>query len=100
MTVDVTDKDGNIVPNAANNVKFEVKGGTLVGVDNGKQADHQSYQDDNRNAYNGSLVAIVQATDKAGEISVTASSKGLDSATVKVTAKASGEAEEKHVESF
>ena len=100
VTVDVTDKDGNIVPNAANNVKFEVKGGTLVGVDNGKQADHQSYQDDNRNAYNGSLVAIVQATDKAGEISVTASSKGLDSATVKVTAKASGEAEEKHVESF
>ena len=100
VTVDVTDKDGNIVPNAANNVKFEVKGGTLVGVDNGKQADHQSYQDDNRNAYNGSLVAIVQATDKAGEISVTASSKGLDSATVNVTAKASGEAEEKHIESF
>ncbi|MFR5556959.1 MAG: DUF4982 domain-containing protein [Coprococcus sp.] len=61
VTVDVTDKDGNIVPNAANNVKFEVKGGTLVGVDNGKQADHQSYQEDNRNAYNGSLVAIVQA---------------------------------------
>ena len=100
VTVDVTDKDGNIVPNAANNVKFEVKGGTLVGVDNGKQADHQSYQDDNRNAYNGSLVAIVQATDKAGEISVTASSKGLDSAIVNVTAKASGEAEEKHIESF
>ena len=58
MTVDVTDKDGNIVPNAKNNVKFDVKGGTLVGVDNGKQADHQSYQDDNRNAYNGSLVAM------------------------------------------
>ena len=100
MTVDVTDKDGNIVPNAKNNVKFDVKGGTLVGVDNGKQADHQSYQDDNRNAYNGSLVAIVQATDKAGEISVTASSKDLESATVKVTAKASEEAEETHIESF
>ena len=100
VTVDVTDKDGNIVPNAKDNVKFDVKGGTLVGVDNGKQADHQSYQDDNRNAYNGSLVAIVQAADKAGEISVTASSKGLDSATVKVTAKASEEAEETHIESF
>ena len=100
VTVDVTDKDGNIVPNAKNNVKFDVKGGTLVGVDNGKQADHQSYQDDNRNAYNGSLVAIVQATDKAGEISVTASSKDLESATVKVTAKASEEAEETHIESF
>ena len=100
VTVDVTDKDGNIVPNAKNNVKFDVKGGTLVGVDNGKQADHQSYQDDNRNAYNGSLVAIVEATDKAGEISVTAGSKGLDSATVNVAAKSSGEAEETHIESF
>ncbi|MBS6519825.1 MAG: discoidin domain-containing protein [Clostridiales bacterium] len=100
VTVDVTDKDGNIVPNAKNNVKFDVKGGTLVGVDNGKQADHQSYQDDNRDAYNGSLVAIVEATDKAGEISVTASSKGLDSATVNVAAKSSGEAEETHIESF
>ena len=100
VTVDVTDKDGNIVPNAKNNVKFDVKGGTLVGVDNGKQADHQSYQDDNRDAYNGSLVAIVQANDKAGEISVTASSKDLESATVKVTAKASEEAEETYIESF
>ena len=99
VTVDVTDKDGNIVPNAKNNVKFDVKGGTLVGVDNGKQADHQSYQDDNRNAYNGSLVAIVQSDKKAGEISVTASADGLESATVKVNEKASAETE-KYIESF
>ena len=99
VTVDVTDKDGNIVPKAKNNVKFDVKGGTLVGVDNGKQADHQSYQDDNRNAYNGSLVAIVQSDKKAGEISVTASAEGLDPATVKVNEKASAETE-KYIESF
>ncbi len=83
ITVDVTDADGNIVPNAANNVKFEVAGeGRLVGVDNGNSPDHQSYQADNRNAFSGKVLAIVQATKTAGEITVTASSNGLDPATV------------------
>ena len=53
-------------------VKFTVEGERkLVGVDNGKQDDHQSYQDDNRDAFNGQLVAIVQSTKNAGEITVT-----------------------------
>ena len=85
ITVDVTDEDGNIVPDAANNVKFTVEGeGKLVGVDNGKQDDHQSYQDDNRAAFNGQLVAIVQSTKTDGEIKVTASADGLESASVTV----------------
>ena len=85
ITVDVTDEEGNIVPDAANNVKFTVEGeGKLVGVDNGKQDDHQSYQDDNRDAFNGQLVAIVQSTKTAGEITVTASAEGLDSAKVTI----------------
>ncbi len=85
ITVDVTDEDGNIVPDAANNVKFTVEGeGKLVGVDNGKQDDHQSYQDANRDAFNGQLVAIVQSTKTAGEITVTASAEGLDPATVTI----------------
>ncbi len=89
IRVDVTDEDGNIVPDAGNNVKFTVTGdGVLVGVDNGKQADHQSFQDDNRAAYNGSLVAIVQSTKNAGSFTVTATADGLesDSVTVKTMA--------------
>ena len=85
ITVDITDKDGNIVPDADNNVKFTVEGdGKLVGVDNGKQDDHQSYQDNNRDAFSGSLVAIVQSTKTAGEFTVTASAEGLESAAVTV----------------
>lgn len=85
ITVDIKDKDGRIVPDAANNVKFTVEGeGKLVGVDNGKQDDHQSYQDDNRAAFNGQLVAIVQSTKTDGEIKVTASADGLESASVTV----------------
>ena len=43
ITVDVTDKDGNIIPNAEDKVTFKVEGeGKLVGVDNGRQDDHTS----------------------------------------------------------
>ena len=85
ITVSVEDENGEIVPDAANNVKFTVEGeGTLVGVDNGEQADHQSYQDDNRDAFSGQLVAIVQSTKNAGEIKVTASADGLDPAVVTI----------------
>ena len=91
ITVDVTDADGNIVPDASNQVTFNVSGdGVLVGVDNGKQADHQSFQDDNRAAYNGSLIAIVQATKEAGEFTVTATAAGLESGSVTVTTESTG----------
>lgn len=95
ITVDVTDEEGNIVPDAANNVKFKVEGeGKLVGVDNGKQDDHQSYQDDNRDAFSGKVLAIVQSTDTAGAISVTAEANGLESSKIEITTTAEGNPEE------
>ena len=46
---------------------FEVSGdGVLAGVDNGRPVDHQSYRDDNRKAFSGQLVGIVQSTKSAG----------------------------------
>lgn len=86
ITVSVKDKNGNIVPDAENKVKFTVEGeGQLVGVDNGRQDDHQSYQDNNRNAFSGQLVAIVQSTKIAGDITVTANADGLEASTVTIT---------------
>ena len=86
ITIDVTDEQGRIVPDANNNVQITVEGdGVLVGMDNGFQADYQSYQDDNRNAFNGKVLAIVQSTKEAGKFTVTAKSAGLESDTVEVT---------------
>lgn len=86
ITVSVKDKNGNIVPDAENNVKFTVEGeGKLIGVDNGRQDDHQSYQDNNRNAFSGQLVAIVQSTKIAGDVTVTANADGLEASTVTIT---------------
>ena len=102
ITVDVTDKDGNIVPDAANRVTFDVEGaGKLVGVDNGSSPDHDFYKSDNRQAFSGKVLAIVQSTEKAGEITVTAKADGLESSTVKInTTPVKEEPSERYVESY
>lgn len=93
LTVNVTDAEGNLVPNAANNVKFEVTGaGSLAGIDNGSSPDHQSYRDDNRNAFSGQLVGIVRAGDKAGDVTVKVSGEGLEGQTVTIPVKADASA--------
>ena len=92
VTVGVKDKDGNVVPDAQNNVKFEVTGaGELAGVDNGSSPDHQSYRDDNRNAWAGQLVGIVRATGSGG-ITVKVTSDGLQSASVTTSSVGTGDA--------
>lgn len=102
IEVDVTDANGHIVPDAANRVTFDVKGaGKLVGVDNGSSPDHDSYQADNRRAFSGKVLAIVQSTKEAGEITVTAKADGLQSSTVKIaTTAVPGTSTEKTVRSF
>lgn len=102
IEVDVTDVNGHIVPDAANRVTFDVKGaGKLVGVDNGSSPDHDSYQADNRKAFSGKVLAIVQSTKEAGEITVTAKADGLQSSTVKIaTTAVPGTSTEKTVRSF
>ena len=102
IEVDVTDANGHIVPDAANRVTFDVKGaGKLVGVDNGSSPDHDSYQADNRKAFSGKVLAIVQSTKESGEITVTAKADGLQSSTVKIaTTAVPGTSTEKTVRSF
>ena len=89
ITVSILDANGQVVPNAKNNVTFEVSGaGELAGIDNGVQADHQPYRDNNRNAQAGQLVGIVRAGDSEGTINVTVKVAGLDPVelTIPVTA--------------
>ena len=102
VTVSVLDKDGNIVPDATNNVKFEVTGaGELAAVDNGSSPDWQSYRDDNRDAWAGQLIGIVRADKTGGDITVKVSADGLEGASVTIKAEATGEEPaEKSVESL
>ncbi|WP_372772533.1 beta-galactosidase GalB [Mangrovibacterium sp.] len=86
ITVKVTDKDGNMVPDAANLINFNVEGeGFVAGVDNGYQASTEPFKANYRKVFNGMCLLIVQSTEKAGTINVTASSEGLDSNFLTVT---------------
>lgn len=87
-TVKILDADGNLVPDAANLVQFKLEGeGTIAGVDNGFQASLEPFKADYRKAYNGLCLAIVQAKDKPGKLTLTASSEGLQQASVTIVLK-------------
>jgi len=78
ITVRVLDKAGNVVPNADNLVDFKVEGnGFIAGVDNGFQASVEPFKASYRKAFHGLCLAILQSTEKAGSIKLTATSAGL-----------------------
>ncbi len=89
VTVDVVDANGNLVPNASNRVHIKVDGpGKLVGVDNGNSPDHDPYKGKSRQAFGGKMLAIVQTTKTAGEITITATADGINASdAVHVTSK-------------
>jgi beta-galactosidase len=85
VTVRILDKDGNLVPNADNKVNFSLNGDALIaGVDNGNPIDHDSFKADYRNAFNGLALAVIQAKEKAGFVKLTATSNGLQAASVQI----------------
>jgi beta-galactosidase len=88
VTISVVDKDGYLVPDAANNIKFEVSGpGYLAGVDNGWQTDLTSFKGREKSAFNGLCLAILQTSGKVGTIQLKASATGLPEAIISVSAK-------------
>ncbi|MGN0276014.1 MAG: Ig-like domain-containing protein [Hominisplanchenecus sp.] len=86
ILVEIVDKDGNVVPTADNNVKFQISGdGKIVGVDNGDSAEvTQSYKGNERKAYSGKAMVIVQSTEDAGSFTLKAASTGLRADQTKV----------------
>jgi beta-galactosidase len=88
VTVRVADDKGVLVPNADNLIKFEVAGeGLVAAVDNGSQTSHEPFKADHRKAFNGICLAIVQSKEKAGTITLRASSEGLEGASVTIESK-------------
>jgi beta-galactosidase len=86
VTVDVVDDRGVTVPGAGNAIDFAVTGGTLAGLDNGREESAENYKASSRTAFNGKALAIVRSTGRAGPITVTATSPGLRTATTVIAA--------------
>jgi len=88
VTVKVVDSNGTTVPLADNLIKFKVMGaGSIVGVDNGNQISHESFKGNQRKAFHGMALAILQAKQKAGRIYLEATSDNLQAASVVINTR-------------
>lgn len=88
ITVRMVDRDGNLCPDASNLVKFKVSGnGKFLAVANGDASSLESFQAPQMSLFHGQLCAIIQSSDKAGEITFKATSKGVKSAEIKIISK-------------
>jgi len=82
----VLDRQGNLIPTAANLITFSINGpGKIIGVGNGDIASHEPAKSNQRKAYNGLCMVIVQSTAEAGDISIRAESTDLGPGEMKIT---------------
>ncbi len=78
ITATVVDEEGVVVPYADNNIRFTLSGpGFIAGVDNGDPTSHQSFKANQRKAFHGLALAIIQNTGVKGKINVSAAAPGL-----------------------
>jgi beta-galactosidase len=84
VTADVVDARGVVVPDAEHLLSFAVTGGSLAGLDNGREESAERYQASTRTAFHGKALAIVRAGTEPGVLKVTASAEGLRTGTAKV----------------
>ena len=81
MTIELVDANGERVPDADANVKFNVVGeAEIVGVDNGNPLDPKSFQAQCCNAFHGRCLVILRPNGKSGIVTITAQSDNLTSA--------------------
>ncbi|GKT57590.1 beta-galactosidase [Colletotrichum tofieldiae] len=87
VTVEVRDANGDLVRFADNAITFSLSGpGEIIATDNGDPADLVAFPSLERKAFSGLALAIVRSEEgAAGEITITASGEGIESAEVVVT---------------
>lgn len=88
LTVQVADKDGNIVPTDSRRVKYAVSGaGSFEATANGDPTCILPFQNPEMDLFSGAATAIVRSGKEPGEITFTVSAKGVKPATYKITVK-------------
>ncbi|WP_282090454.1 glycoside hydrolase family 2 TIM barrel-domain containing protein [Streptomyces tendae] len=87
VTAEVVDRHGVVVPGAEHLISFDVAGGSLAGLDNGRQESAERYQASTRTAFHGKALAIVRSGTRPGAVRVTARADGLRTGTATVRAR-------------
>lgn len=85
VTVRIVDDHGRTVPEATNAVSFSVRGaGRLLGLGNGDPCCHEPDKGNQRSAFNGVCLAIIESSRARGRITIQATSPCLKSATAAI----------------
>lgn len=88
VEIQLVDANNVPVPFADNMIEFEVSGaGKLLSVGNGNQKSHTFFKGGKMETHLGKCLAIVQSTDRKGEITLSAKSGGLPIATITLSAE-------------
>lgn len=83
VPVSILDEKGRIVPDSDNRVTFQLSGGgRILGVGNGDPSDHDTDRADNRKAFHGHCVVVIEAGAQPGEMKLMASSPGVADDTI------------------
>ncbi|MBO4500537.1 MAG: DUF4982 domain-containing protein [Bacteroidaceae bacterium] len=92
VTVEVLDSEGNLCPLASNDISFSLASEDsspvffIAGVDNGSPISLERFKDDHRQAFYGKCLVVLQNDGRKGTATLQASSPGLKSASVRISA--------------
>ncbi|MEU6196234.1 glycoside hydrolase family 2 TIM barrel-domain containing protein [Streptomyces sp. NPDC047061] len=84
VTVEIVDAHGVMVPDAEHLISFAVAGGSLAGLDSGREESAERYQASTRTAFHGKALAIVRSGTEPGALRLSARVDGLRGDTVTV----------------
>lgn len=83
VTVELVDKDGQVVMDSERKVCFSVNGqGTLLSAGNASPTDQESFRSSEPRLFRGRAMAIVKSGEKNGKVSLTVKSDGMEEKTV------------------
>ena len=88
ITVNVVDKDGNLCPDADNQISVSVTGAaSFKGICNGDATSLEVFTRPTMKAFHGQLVIGIQSNGKVGDAIVKVSGKGVKAQSVKIKAQ-------------
>ncbi|MES2276205.1 MAG: glycoside hydrolase family 2 TIM barrel-domain containing protein [Bacteroidota bacterium] len=81
ITIEITDKDGVLQPNAANSLHFKIEGpGAIAGVANADMKDTDPYVGNTHKAWHGRALVVIKSTHISGDVKLTVTSPDLSEA--------------------
>jgi beta-galactosidase len=88
VSVEITDAEGNLLPDAAVPVRFSMSGeGELAAVGSGSPHKPESFRGPLRTTWRGRALAILRPTGGAGSIKLRAEAAGLPSSQIEITTR-------------